>query len=133
MARLFLYILTLGFLFPQPVWAAMFEYKCPENLQSGQSVSRLPHGWISSTLTDNVPEADHITMFDGPPGEMASLVPTNEPAAPGEAHFWTFPAQKDNPLWMRCGYAGRTLYLMRPLPNEVIKCTQSAVHTLSCE
>ena len=126
---MFRYILFLALIAPLPAFAG--DYTCPEDTKTGQSVSRLPHGWLSSTLTANIPEADILTVFDGPPGEMASLVPDNEGA--DAAVYWSFKAEKDRPIWMQCGYAGQTTYLMRPLPDATTKCTQTAARTLSCE
>ncbi len=126
---MFKYVLLLALVMPFPALAS--DYTCPEDKKDDQSVSRVPHGWLSSTLTSNVPEINTITVFDGPPGEMASLVPDNEGGA--EAPFWTFQAEKDRPLWMECGYAGSTTRLSRPLPDSTVKCTQTAERTLSCD
>lgn len=126
---MFRYVLLLALCAPLPALAS--DYTCPENTRDGQSVARVPHGWISTTLTSNLPEQDAITVFDGPPGEMASLVPDNEGAT--EAPVWTFPAEKDRPLWMECGYAGSTTRLSRPLPDSTVKCTQTAERTISCD
>jgi hypothetical protein len=130
MARFFFLMLLL---MPAVAHADVLDFTCPENLQADQSVARVPHGWLTTRLTTNLPERDGITVFDGPPGEMASLVPDNEPAEEGAAHFWTFPAEKSRSVWMQCFYAKQSIYMMRALPDEVTKCTQTAVHTLSCE
>lgn len=128
--RFLIFSVAFALFSPLPAFAAS-DYICPENTQTGQSVSRLPHGWLSSTLTANIPEEDALTVFDGPPGEMASLVPDNEGAL--ESAFWTFPAEKERPVWVQCHYAGETTHLMRPLPDKTVKCTQTAPHALSCE
>jgi hypothetical protein len=127
--RVYVFMLACLVFLPLPALAS--EYVCPEDKKEDQQVSCVPHGWLSSTLTSNIPQSDMLTVFDGPPGEMASLVPDNEGAT--ENAFWTFPAEKERPLWIQCGYAGSTTYLSRPLPDSTVKCTQTAAHTISCE
>ena len=130
MTRRFLILGAIFFLCPLPALAAT-DYTCPEDLKADQSVSRIPHGWLSSTLTTDIPKSDTLIVFDGPPGEMASLVPDNEGSS--GAAYWSFPAEKERPVWVQCGYAGLATYFMRPLPENIVKCTQTQETTLSCE
>ncbi len=128
--RKILMVAALMFLSASPALAD--DYTCPD-LQIDQVASRIPQGWLSATLTTNTPQMDGITVYDGPPGEMASLVPDNEGAAEGGNPFWTFEAEKSRMIWMECTYATQSTRLTRALPEAITKCTQSKDRTLSCE
>lgn len=127
---MFKYLLVLALILPSPAFADAIDFTCPDNTGTEQAVARVPHGWLSSTLTE-VPEMDMLTVFDGPPGEMASLVPDNADSA--EAHFWTFSTEEPRKIWLECGYKGREERLIRPLPEDIVKCTQTEERKLSCE
>lgn len=108
------------------------DFTCPD-FKMDQTVSWTPQGWLASTITENMPEADQITVFDGTPEQMASLVPDNEPLKEGESHVWTFEPERGRDIWVQCGYAKQATRLQRAIPKNARKCTQTAPRTLSCE
>lgn len=106
----------------------------PQNVVCPQSPdASLPDGWQTSMIHARVPKADGLTVFDGHPEELASLVPDNEPAEAGEMHFWTFPVHKERQIWVECTYQNKAVRLIRALPDGIVKCAVIEPHGLSCE
>lgn len=127
MGRLLFLIVAIVVSLPAVARDGAVDFTCPEKLEG------LPEGWSPTEYTEYVPQSDGMTVFDGPPDEMASLVPDNEPDLDCAFAYWTFPARKPRSIWMRCSYTGQVMHTMRALPDGITKCTQTAAHTLSCE
>lgn len=65
---------------------------------------------------------DSIEVFDGPPRELASLIPDEE-AGPGRPWTrWIFAPQRRRSLWLVCGYKGTDLKIKHELPNTITQC-----------
>lgn len=65
---------------------------------------------------------DSIEVFDGPPRDLASLVPDEE-ASPGRPLArWIFASQRRRSLWLVCGYNGTDHKIKHELPNTIKQC-----------
>lgn len=63
-----------------------------------------------------------MTIFDGPPEQMASLKYDDERTTKTEIiQTWQLPAS-DRGYWMVCGYSNTTTLLRRKLPDDVRAC-----------
>ena len=61
-----------------------------------------------------------ISVFDGPPSEMADLVPDNPSA---KVQRWTFDKKRTRDIYIVCNYADTRLKLARKAPAEVTVCS----------
>lgn len=96
-----------------------FEYRCPESVETTQSLVFTPEGWRSlSDKTKDIQPLERMTIFDGNPEEKASLVPDNEGAQ--QDLTWTNHTLKG--FWMACSYSQTTARLIREIPRTVKKC-----------
>lgn len=64
---------------------------------------------------------ENVTVYDGPPAEMASLVPDNEGRAKDKA-LWTFSKRKERPIWIACSYLKTDLLYAKALPLDTTYC-----------
>lgn len=97
---------------------------CPEKLPPvAQSLTATPAGW-AATVNATPLWLSGITLFDGPVEEQAALVPRVERSQSGVLeNRWSFPANNDRALWLRCEYANTTVTLSRSLGTEFRECT----------
>jgi len=116
--------------------AADWIMECPAQLSTSQGpAGELPAGWtgiartISSvsevkpgtTTTEATPPVA-ISVFDGPPSEMADLVPDNPNARIVQ---WTFKKPRTRDIYIVCNYADTRIGLARKAPAEVGSCALS--------
>ena len=73
-------------------------------------------------LDDRVDTAVAISVFDGPPSEMADLVPDNPNARIVQ---WTFKKPRTRDIYIVCNYADTRIGLARKAPPEVASCSLS--------
>jgi hypothetical protein len=127
-------VVTLAlFAFSPLVSAADWKLDCPAQLAIAQSVAgAIPEGWSAvDRTTSAVKEAApgvavtapaspvSISVFDGPPSEMADLVPDNPNA---KLQRWTFGKKRTRDIYIVCNYADTRMKLARKAPAEVASC-----------
>ena len=89
------------------------------------------------TLASGKPiKAQSISVFDGPPAEMAELVPDNADTGAHASYYWTFSGQ-ETAIWLVCHYKGSQQTQQLALPKPFRKCQLggrlNAGSSLSCE
>jgi hypothetical protein len=116
--------------------AADWIMECPAQLSTSQMpAGELPAGWSGIARTassvheakpgDSTTEATPpvaISVFDGPPTEMADLVPDNPNARVVQ---WTFKKPRTRDIYIVCNYADTRIGLARKAPPEVSSCALS--------
>ena len=116
--------------------AADLKLTCPPELSITQSVAGpIPDGWnalsrSSSTMQSIAPGAAvatnappvSISVFDGPPAELADLIPDNPKAKPQR---WTFPRNRPRDIYVVCNYADTRIKVTRKVPADVTSCALS--------
>lgn len=115
-------------------FAAEWKLECPAQLATTQIVvGNLPQGWsavgrTTSSVRDAPPGTSvtgttppvSISVFDGPPVEMADLVP-DDPQA--KAQQWTFGSKRSRDIYVVCNYADTRMKFAHKVPAEVASCT----------
>lgn len=97
------------------------RFTCPDSLTVSQVAQAPSPEWILS-YSSLPAELEAVTVFDGPPGEQASLV-YDETSESGEEWTATWKLSA-NPrgYWVRCSYRGTTGELSRRLPGSLQAC-----------
>ena len=118
--------------------AADWIMECPAQLSTSQMpAGELPAGWSGiartassvyeakpgSSTTESTPPVA-ISVFDGPPSEMADLVPDNPNARIVQ---WTFKKPRTRDIYIVCGYADTRIALARKAPPTVSSCALAVV------
>jgi hypothetical protein len=117
--------------------AADWKLDCPARLSTTQSAGgSIPGGWSVVARTTSAVQAAtpgmaiaaatppiSISVFDGPPAEMADLVPDNPNA---KLQRWTFGKPRTRDIYIVCNYADTRIKLSRKAPAEVASCTLSS-------
>jgi hypothetical protein len=129
-------VLAVVFAFASVSNAADWKLDCPPQLGTTQSVSgQIPDGWSAiartasavhdakggAATTEATPPVA-ISVFDGPPSEMADLVP-DDPNA--RIVRWTFAKNRTRDIYIVCNYADTRIGLARKAPPEVTSCSLS--------
>jgi hypothetical protein len=113
--------------------AADWVVECPRQLATSQTLTDpVPDGWsgvarTASAVHDAKPGAAvteatppvAISVFDGPPSEMADLVPDNPNARIVQ---WTFAKNRTRDIYIVCNYADTRIALSRKAPSTVTSC-----------
>ena len=113
--------------------AADWQLDCPEQLATAQSLSgSAPAGWsavgrTTSAVQEAAPGAAiagttspvSISVFDGPPTEMADLVPDNPNA---RVPRWTFGKARTRDVYVVCNYADTRIKLAHKVPASANSC-----------
>src|SRR5215468_3880925 len=101
--------------------AVLADVGCPMKVEVKQALATPQSGWTAGL--DQVPtEAAGVSVFDGPPEEMADLVPDDsKDAVDIRSDIWNLP-QSDRGYWLVCHYANTTVTLARQLPTTVTRC-----------
>ena len=112
-------------------------------IQVNQSLTAPVAGWTEGQ--ENYPtELSGLTVFDGPPEELASLVPDGD-SEDGKTttESWTLAANPRG-YWITCHYASTTVTLTQRLPDSAARCDvvrdkelsfiggQNVVRSMSC-
>jgi hypothetical protein len=97
------------------------------------------------TYTDHKPVLDQVTIFDGPPKDLASLVPDEEKTVKGKLiQTWTL-AKNARGYWLQCDYSDTSAAAYRKLPDTIKRCRVSydqsehlpgghlAIESVSCD
>jgi hypothetical protein len=118
---------------PLSAAAADFRLECPAQLATAQTITgTVPAEWSALARTasavrevkpaaadpDNSP-AVSVSIFDGPPVEMADLVP-DDPNA--RIVRWTLAKNRTRDIYIVCHYADTRLALSRKAPAEITSC-----------
>jgi hypothetical protein len=94
---------------------------CPQTLETSQAAPA-PSGDYAVVVDALGPSRlTYISMFEGPPEQMADLVPDRN-----EARFaqWDFPKSNQSAgHWIGCHYSRTNLMLTRNLPASTKRCT----------
>jgi len=113
--------------------AADWRMECPPQIATTQTItSTIPAEWSALARTasavrdvkpasadpDNSP-AVSVSIFDGPPIEMADLMP-DDPNA--RIVRWTFAKPRTRDIYVVCHYADTRLALSRKAPAEITSC-----------
>jgi hypothetical protein len=100
--------------------AAHAQVVCPPSVAVEQKAAT-PNEW-SVEYSKQPAELAAVTIFDGPPEQMASLKYDDERTTKSEIiQTWKLPPS-DRGYWMVCGYSNTTTLLRRKLPNDVRAC-----------
>ena len=119
----FLLALSTGF-------AAMQPIDCPATLAVTSAASP-PGDWQVVTPT-GTRSLDRVGFYSGPPSEQVSLAPDSTVEGGGKSlDVWTFSPSTDEPLWVACFYAGTTLFIAKPVPRGMKRCSVSYATTRS--
>jgi hypothetical protein len=116
-------------------WAALFlcvhlaaeeapKIDCPKSVPLADPQLTKPiDGW--KVVFDPAPHyLSHVTFFDGPVEENASLLPDEETShGKTKTARWLFQPRPERPYWLACYYSGTSLALSRSLPTELKQCT----------
>ncbi len=102
--------------------AAAADVACPFEIVVEQTLVEPVEGW--STEADPWPtELVNLSVFDGPPEELAELIYDDEVE---DSETWTISwlLQADNPrgYWIRCRYANTLVTITQQLPVGVTRC-----------
>ena len=98
--------------------AAAEDIRCPDRVSTTQALAEAPTGWTPQT--DATPTIlASVTFFDGPPKQLASLVPDESSS---KSSTWQL-VSNHGQYWLACGYSGTRITLARPLPGNVKTCT----------
>jgi hypothetical protein len=100
---------------------------CPESIAALESLSAADDAWrVETDLGKRGKFLDSISVFSGPPAEMASLIPDRTSRKKQlRTSTWVFPAQASATYWVACTYSNSTLQLTRQLPGGVRRCELS--------
>lgn len=119
---------------PLTAMAADWKMDCPAQLTTAQTITgAVPADWspiargVSAVRDVKPPASDSdttpaisVSVFDGPPVEMADLVP-DDPNA--RVVRWTFAKERTRDIYIVCHYADTRLALARKAPATVTSCT----------
>jgi hypothetical protein len=101
--------------------AVLADVSCPMKVEVTQALPAPPAGWTAGL--DKLPtEAAGVSVFEGPPEELADLVPDDgKDAADTRSDIWNLP-HSERGYWLVCHYASTTVTLARALPATVTRC-----------
>lgn len=117
MKKFFLVFLSAGF-FVRP--AGALTLTCPEKMTTEQKVVNAPKSWKVGKSQFS-PILSGVGIYDGPPDQLADLVPNNAEASDG---YWIWFLNLDSPrdYWLECRYSRTTVTLSMPLPKGLVSC-----------
>ncbi len=101
--------------------SAFADVGCPQAVVTTQALAAPQAGWTAGL--DKLPtEVAGVSVFEGPPEEMADLVPDDgKDTADTRSDIWNLP-QSDRGYWLVCHYSSTTVILSRQLPATVTRC-----------
>lgn len=114
--------------------AADWRVDCPAQLATAQSLTGpAPAGWAALARTPSAVQDVKgsepvngtappvgVSIFDGPPAEMADLVP-DDPNA--RIVRWTFAKNRTRDIYVVCHYADTRIGLAQKAPPGITSCT----------
>lgn len=107
--------------------AGELRIDCPESIAAVESLDGAGEAWqVETDLGKRGKFLDSISVFSGPPAEMASLVPDRTSRKKQlRTSTWQFAAPSTAAYWVACTYTNSTLQLTRQLPSGVRRCELS--------
>ena len=101
--------------------AVLADVGCPMKIEVSQSLAAPQDGWTGGQ--DKLPtELAGISVFDGPPEQLADLVPDDgKETGDSRSDVWNLP-KSERGYWLTCRYSSTTVTLTRPLPAAVTRC-----------
>jgi len=106
-------------------YASAAEFICPanESLSAVQGGDELPAGWSLGFRAGPI-RLTGASVFDGPPVELASLVPDHQTGKGAHTRAtWKFEGEFPKGKWISCDYGEGLVYLAHKLEDSVIRCT----------
>ncbi|MYN10570.1 STY0301 family protein [Pseudoduganella aquatica] len=123
------YLLSLGvftaMLRPCLAFATPIPLDCPHALVVDQTVTSPHEGW--EALQDAglaQPSLTNIAVYTGHPSRLGSLIPVSRRIGRKEVHTWQLPDDPER-YWIACVYDNSRILLIKPLPKETHRCTQT--------
>jgi hypothetical protein len=102
--------------------ASAEDIHCPERISTKQTLAQAVPGWADQMdATPNLLAG--VTFYDGPPKDLASLVPDETHVKGKVLATWDLTPNSGRQYWLACGYAGTRVTLARALPKELRTCT----------
>jgi hypothetical protein len=100
---------------------ASADVSCPLKIEVAQTLTAPAAGWTEGL--ERLPtELSGLTVFDGPPEELAALVPDGgDEDDKTTTEFWTLAANPRG-YWITCHYSSTTVTLTRRLPDSATRC-----------
>jgi hypothetical protein len=108
----------------QPQEEPWIEIAIPQEIQTNQQIIMSPQGWQSFDEFDtthpltNRQQFNGISVYDGHPKEMASLVPDVDKKLKAQKRWvsiWKLSPVSKAGSWIKCSYRGTRLSLCMPL------------------
>lgn len=100
---------------------AAADVGCPMTIAVTQKLAAPSSGWTEG-LSQLPTDLAGISVFEGPPEDMADLVPDESPKTPNTvSDIWELPPSERG-YWLTCRYANTTVTLTRQLPKSVTHC-----------
>jgi hypothetical protein len=101
--------------------AVLADVGCPMKIEVSQSLAAPQDGWTGGQ--DKLPtELAGISVFDGPPEQLADLVPDDgTETGDSRSDVWNLP-KNERGYWLTCRYSSTTVTLTRQLPATVTRC-----------
>lgn len=104
----------------QPATAT--SYVCPGSIRVTEKWADRIEGWTDGR-TDSANKLTRLTVYSGPPSEMASLVPDETIGVLNGRRrtVWKLVAS-GRPYWMECAYSGTRVVLQREVGPQMKSC-----------
>ncbi|MGH6887551.1 MAG: STY0301 family protein [Geminicoccales bacterium] len=100
---------------------ALADVSCPMKIDVEQRLTAPQPGWTEG-LSGLPTELAGVSVFDGPPEELAGLIPdAGADAADVTSDIWNL-SKNDRGYWLTCRYSSTTVTLTRQLPATVTRC-----------
>jgi hypothetical protein len=100
--------------------AAAAEVMCPDTIGVSQNASAAGEWQVRDS--GEKPQLEHVTIYEGPPEEQASLKYDREIKRKSEVvQMWNLPPSKEG-YWLACGYTNTSKQLYRKLPGMTAIC-----------
>lgn len=105
------------------------EYICPANTLLPKRDSAVSSDGWTQILQQSPLLLSGANVFDGPPSDLASLVPTRE-AGKGDhtKAIWKFEGDFPNGKWISCDYGSGAAALVRRINDDATQCTAAYDH-----
>jgi hypothetical protein len=95
---------------------------CPATIDTKQELAAAQSGWQPFVARDPH-HLDEVTIYDGHPSGMASLVPDREIKRAGKpVNIWNFSQTPAFRIWLQCTYRGTSVTLIRQLDQSLKTC-----------
>jgi hypothetical protein len=94
---------------------------CPEAISTEQKINDSPAGWNAIAG-----EKEHalmgVTIYDGNPSEMASLVPEEKKNGEYDLAVWELRKPVKESFWIECSYQDTNIKLAKAIDKKITVC-----------